>query len=135
MSYPTLVDNVANNKLATSLTAGTYAADTDGDTVSLEGFNSATFMYAPGTVAAGTAPLPEESADGTTWNAIAAEDLIGTLADLVSDTDVRFGYRGGHSYVRASVTASGAGGPLFSGVLLGNPNHGAIDGNTNPIIT
>ena len=141
MGYPTLVDSVADYKLVTSITAATISADADGTAVPLEGYNSATFVYAPGTVAAGTVPAPEESLDNSTWTAIAVADLISVdgnevvLADLVSDTDTRFGYRGGAAFIRAGIAVSGAGGPLFTGVLIGNPNHGAIDGNSNPIIT
>lgn len=138
MAYPTLLDLASDVKVVSCIDPAALTATADGATVSLEGFNSATFVYNVGTLTDGSYVIKiEESADDSTWTEVAAADLIGTAAALAADTNQKLGYRGGHAYVRAGVTVTGAttGVELYTGVLLGHPQHGAAEGSGSPIIT
>ena len=53
-------------------------------------------------------PSVEESDDDSTYTAVAAADLLGSLANLASNVGQSVGYRGGKRYIRARIAVSGA---------------------------
>ena len=102
-------DLTSNIDVKSSIDPDDYTATAIGATVDLRGFESAVVAFLVGTLADGThTPSVEDSPDGTSWTAVAAADLTGTLANLASDTNQRVGYRGAERYVRAKLTVSGA---------------------------
>ena len=102
-------DLTSNIDVQSSIDPDDYTATATGATVDLRGFESAVVAFVVGTVTDGThTPSVEESDDDSTWTAVAAADLTGTLADLASDANQRVGYRGAKRYVRAKLAVSGA---------------------------
>ncbi|MCH7944128.1 MAG: hypothetical protein IIB67_12995 [Proteobacteria bacterium] len=101
-------DLKSNIDIVTSLAPAARTATASGTGVDLRGYESAVATFVTGTVTDGThTPSVEESDDDSTYTAVAAADLLGSLADLASDTVQRVGYRGGSRYIRAKITASG----------------------------
>lgn len=86
---------------------------------------SVVVVFEAGTVTDGThTPSLEESNDGSSWSAVAAADLHGTLAAVTSaesDTVQAVGYKGEMSNVRAVWTDAGSttGGVTGALVVLG----------------
>ena len=103
-----------------SLTPVARTATTNGSGVDLSGFHSATVAFVVGTITDGThTPSVQESDDNSAFTAVAAADLIGTLAALASSTNQRVGYRGIKRYLRAVTTVSGATtGGVYAGVVI-----------------
>jgi hypothetical protein len=102
-------DLTSNIDLRTSLAPQAFTASANGASADLRSFESAAVAFVAGTVTDGThTPSVEESDDDSTWTAVAAADLSGTLADLASATVQRVGYRGAKRYLRAVLTVSGA---------------------------
>lgn len=102
-------DLVSNIDLRSSLDPGDYTASANGAAVDLQGFESAAVAFIVGTVTDGThTPSVEESDDGASWQAVAAADLSGALANLASGVNQRVGYRGAKRYLRAVLTVAGA---------------------------
>lgn len=102
-------DLTSNIDLRTSLAPQAFTASANGASADLRGFESAAVAFVVGTVTDGThTPTVEESDDDSTWTAVAAADLSGTLANLASATVQRVGYRGAKRYLRAVLTVSGA---------------------------
>ncbi len=92
-----------------SLAPAARTASANGTGVDLANFDSAEVALIVGTITDGThTPSVQESDDDSTYTAVAAADLIGTLAALASSTNQRVGYRGTKRYVRAVSTVSGA---------------------------
>lgn len=92
-----------------SLTPAARTATANGTGVDLSGFHSAEVAFVVGTITDGThTPSVQESDDNSTFTAVAAADLIGTLADLASTVNQRVGYRGTKRYLRAVSTVAGA---------------------------
>lgn len=105
--------------------AGNRTASANGSSVDLQGFDSATVVFHPGTITDGThTPKVQESSDNSTFTDVAAADQVGTLAALASNTMQRVGYIGSKRYVRAVVTVAGAttGGMYTATVIRGNSN-------------
>lgn len=102
-----------------SLAPAARTATANGTGVDLANFHSATIAFIVGTITDGThTPSVQESDDNSTFTAVAAADLIGTLANLASNTNQRVGYRGTKRYVRAVTTVSGATtGGVYAGVV------------------
>lgn len=93
----------------TSLAPAARTATANGSGVDLSGFHSTEVAFVVGTITDGThTPSVQESDDNSTFTAVAAADLIGTLAALASSTNQRVGYRGTKRYLRAVSTVSGA---------------------------
>ena len=116
-------DLKSNVDVVTSLVPDDYTSSPSATSADLRGFESAVVVFVVGTVTDGThTPAVEESDDDSTWNAVAVADLLGTLANLASDTNQRVGYRGAKRYVRAKLTVSGAttGAQAAAVVLRGN---------------
>lgn len=103
-----------------SLAPAARTASANGSGVDLANFASATVAFVVGTITDGThTPSVEESDDNTTFTAVAAADLIGSLAALASNTNQRVGYRGSKRYVRAVSTVAGATtGGVYAGVVI-----------------
>lgn len=103
-----------------SLAPAARTATANGTGVDLANFASANVVFSVGTITDGThTPSVQESDDNSTFTAVAAADLIGTLANLASNTNQRVGYRGTKRYVRAVSTVAGATtGGVYAGVVV-----------------
>ena len=102
-------DLTSNIDVVTSLAPAARTATATGGGVDLRGYESAVVTFVPGTVTDGAhTPSVEDSDDNSAFTAVAAADLLGSLADLASNTVQRVGYRGGKRYVRAKIAVSGA---------------------------
>ncbi len=118
------VDLYNHLSVATTLAPAARTAAATGATVDLAGYEGALIQAVVGTVTDGTHTLTvEESADGTTWAAVAASNLQGSFANLGSNTNQKVGYLGTKRYIRvnASVTGATTGGVYGVVVVRGNP--------------
>lgn len=122
MATVDMYNNLAN--AATTLAPAARTAAATGTTIDLQGYEGALIQAVVGTITDGTHTLTvEESADGTTWTAVAAADLTGSFANLASNTNQKVGYRGTKRYIRVNTTVSGAttGGVYSVVVVRSNP--------------
>ena len=103
-----------------SLAPAARTASANGSGVDLANFASATVAFSVGTITDGThTPSVEESDDNSSFSAVAAADLIGTLSALASNTNQRVGYRGTKRYIRAVSTVAGAtAGGVYAAVVI-----------------
>lgn len=103
-----------------SLAPAARTATANGTGIDLANFASATVAFSVGTITDGThTPTIEESNDNATFTAVAAADLIGTLANLASNVNQRVGYRGSKRYIRAVTTAAGTTtGGVYAAVVI-----------------
>ncbi len=121
-------DTYHDNKAVQAIAPAVVAANTNGTTVDLKGFDSALFVVNTGAIdAAGDFGVKlQESDTGTSgWTDVAAEDLLGGApATLAANAAYRIGYIGSKRkrYVRAVVTKAG-GTSIALGVvaILGHP--------------
>lgn len=129
-------DLVTNVKAVQSLTLATRTADADGTGVDLAGYESATMLFEfgdSGDTLSGTvkvAGVAYESDDNSTFTAVAAADLIGSLPLVdapTEDTQIyAVGYRGTKRYLRAGLDFTGThtnGIPCGTTIVKGNPTH------------
>jgi hypothetical protein len=103
--------------------AGNRTATTNGSSADLQAFDAATIVFHAGTITDGThTPKVQDSSDDSTWTDVAAADLVGTLANITSNSLQRVGYIGSKRYVRAVVTVSSAstGGSYTASVIRGH---------------
>lgn len=108
-------DLVSLIAIGTSLAAAARTASANGTGVDLAGYGSAAVVFAPGAITDGThTPSLEESSDNATFTAVAAADMIGTLAALAANTVQEVGYVGTKRYIRAVTTITGS--PATGGV-------------------
>lgn len=122
-------DQKSNIGVATSLAPAARTATTNGTGVDLAGYNAATIAFVVGAITDGThTPSVQESDDNVTFTAVAAADLIGTLANLAANTNQRVGYKGAKRYLRAVTTVAGAttGGVYSAAVVLGEPANAPV---------
>ena len=101
-----------------------HTANVTGGAVDTLGFNAAMAVVEFGTVTDGThTPALNESADGSTWNAVAAGDMLGSFAAGASNTVQRVGYVGNLRYLQVDLTVAGAttGAVASAVVILGHP--------------
>lgn len=92
-----------------TLAPAARTASANGTGVDLQGFEAATMIIVVGAITDGNhAVTIEESDDNTTFTAVAASNLIGSLVNLVANTNQRIGYKGTKRYIRAVTTVSGA---------------------------
>lgn len=114
------MDTKQTQDVITSLAPAARTATANGTGVDLQNFQSATVAFVVGTITDGThTPTVQESDDNSTFDAVAAADLIGTLAALATNTNQRIGYKGSKRYVRAVSTVAGATtGGVYSAVVL-----------------
>lgn len=103
-----------------SLTPAARTATANGTGVDISGFHSAEVAFVVGTITDGThTPSVQESDDNSAFTAVAAADLIGTLAALATGANQRVGYRGTKRYLRAVSTVAGATtGGVYAGVVV-----------------
>ena len=90
--------------------------------VDLANYDGAMVVIHPGTITDGThTPTLQESSDNSTFSAVAASDMIGTLAAIATNTVQRVGYIGSKRYIRLNVTVAGAttGGVYGANVVRG----------------
>ena len=102
-----------------SLAPAARTATANGTGVDLANFASAEVAFVVGTITDGThTPSVQESDDDSTYTAVAAADLIGTLAALASTPPARR-LSCTKRYVRAVSTVSGATtGGVYAGVVV-----------------
>ena len=118
-----------NIQVQQTLAPAARAASATGSSVDLSGFEAVEIVALVGTISDGTHALTvEESDDGSTWSAVAASDLLGSFANLASNTPQRVGYIGGKRYLRVKTTVTGAtnGGVYGVSVILGKPRHAPV---------
>lgn len=121
-------DTYHDNKAVQAIAPAVVAANTNGTTVDLNGFDSALFVVNTGAIdAAGDFGVKlQESDTGTSgWTDVAAEDLLGGApATLAANAAYRIGYIGSKRkrFIRAVVTKAG-GTSIALGVvaILGHP--------------
>lgn len=115
--------------VAQSLAAAARTASANGVGVDLAGYEAAMIVVTTGTITDGTHAISlEESADNTTWNAVAASDRIGALPTITATDDNKefeFSYIGSKRYIRVVTTVSGAtsGGVYAALVIRGAARH------------
>lgn len=104
--------------LPAARTATANGATVDRHTPALSNYRSAMLIVHVGTVTDGTHVFTlQESADGSSWANVAADQLQGSAISVTSANDERvfeLGYTGSARYLRAVVTVSGS--PATGGV-------------------
>jgi hypothetical protein len=105
-------------------------ASANGSGVDLLGYDGAMIVVDAGTVTDGTHTVSlEESADNSTFTAVAAGNLEGTLPALITTNDDQIHtaeYRGTKRYVRGVITVTGSpstGAVVGIAVIRGNPKY------------
>ncbi len=113
-----------------SLVPATITASTNGSGVDLQGYDGAMVVFQAGTADTGNAnetytPSLEESDDNSSFSAVAASDLEGTLANMTANSAQRAGYKGAKRYVRAVMTLGGTTPSIDVSALVvrGLPHH------------
>ena len=113
---------------------------TNGAIIDRQGFESLEFLiqsatltdgtYTPSLLAGNAVDDPANPTSITDGEAVAASDLLGTIADATfaaSDDNVvkRIGYRGEKRYVRLTLTSAGttSGGTIGATAVRGHPRH------------
>nr|WP_196107494.1 MULTISPECIES: hypothetical protein [unclassified Ochrobactrum] len=122
-------DTFHDNKAVQAIAPAVLAANTNGVSIDLKGFDSALFVINTGAIdAAGDFSVKlQESDTGTSgWTDVEAADLLGSVpATLAANAAYRIGYIGSKRkrYVRAVATKAG-GTSIAAGVvaILGHPN-------------
>jgi hypothetical protein len=95
--------------VSNSLPPAAVTATATGTGVDLANQGGATVVFAGGTRTDGThTPSVEESADNSSWSAVAAGDLLGTLSAITSNSIQAVGYIGSKRYIRPKVTVTGS---------------------------
>jgi len=118
-----------NISVATTLAPDAYTANVTGNTVDLNGYESAAIVAVVGAITDGTHSLTvQESDDGSTWSDVDASQLQGSFADLASNTNQEVGYIGNKRYIRVNTTVAGAtdGGKYAVVIVRGNPKVAPI---------
>lgn len=126
-------DLKSNVDVAVSLAPAARSASANGAAVDLQGFDAAIATAHFGNWTDGShTPSLEESDDGSSFTAVAADDLQGAFAAVTSaagnSSVQRVGYLGRKRYVRAVMTVSGAttGAVAAVAVVRGVPHRAAI---------
>jgi hypothetical protein len=92
-----------------SLNPGAKIATVTGTGVDLQGKYAAEVVFLVGTVTDGThTPSIEESDDNSTFTAVVAAEISGSVAVLASNTVRVLGYLGSKRYIRPKSTVAGA---------------------------
>jgi hypothetical protein len=95
-----------------SIDPASYTASTNGSGVDLRDFDGALVMFQAGSADTGSGnetytPGVEESDDNSSFSAVAASDLEGSLVNMTANSVQRVGYKGAKRYVRAVLTLGG----------------------------
>lgn len=122
-------DTFHDNKAVQAIAPAVLAANTNGVSIDLKGFDSALFVINTGAIdTAGdfTVKLQESDTGTSGWTDVEAADLLGSVpATLAANAAYRIGYIGSKRkrYVRAVATKAG-GTSIAAGVvaILGHPN-------------
>ncbi|MCR5943585.1 hypothetical protein FG152_22645 [Ochrobactrum sp. XJ1] len=122
-------DTFHDNKAVQAIAPAVLAANTNGVSIDLKGFDSALFVINTGAIdTAGdfTVKLQESDTGTSGWTDVDAADLLGSVpATLAANAAYRIGYIGSKRkrYVRAVATKAG-GTSIAAGVvaILGHPN-------------
>ncbi len=122
-------DTFHDNKAVQAIAPAVLAANTNGASIDLKGFDSALFVINTGAIdAAGdfTVKLQESDTGTSGWTDVDAVDVLGSVpATLAANAAYRIGYIGSKRkrYVRAVATKAG-GTSIAAGVvaILGHPN-------------
>lgn len=122
-------DTFHDNKAVQAIAPAVLAANTNGVSIDLKGFDSALFVINTGAIdAAGdfTVKLQESDTGTSGWTDVDAADLLGSVpATLAANAAYQIGYIGSKRkrYVRAVATKAG-GTSIAAGVvaILGHPN-------------
>lgn len=113
-------DIKSNLDVVQSLAPAARTASANGSGVDLQDYLGAMVVFELGAKTDGThTPSVEESDDNSTFSAVAAADLLGSLSAMSANTVQRVGYIGSKRYIRAVMTVSGATtGALSSAVVV-----------------
>lgn len=119
-----MIDGQAKIQAVQSIAVAAHNATLNGAGVDLASYDSATAYAFVGTWTDGSHTLKlQESADNSTWNDVAATDLIGAFAAMTSaptTVQQKVGYKGALRYLRAVSTVSGATtGAVYGVYILG----------------
>lgn len=125
-----MLDMKNNIDAVATLAPSARTASANGTSVGIANYDAAMLLIHPGTITDGThTPALQESSDGSSgWTAVAAADMIGTLAALASNTIQRVGYIGTKPFLRIATTVSGAttGGVYGASIVRGRPKKAAV---------
>jgi hypothetical protein len=106
-----------------SLTPAARTASANGAGVDLANCGRNMIVVAAGAVTDGThTPAVQESDDNSSFTAVAAADLAGSLVAITANSVQRVGYLGAKRYVRVAVTVTGSpstGGIYYAAVVKG----------------
>lgn len=92
-----------------SLAPAARTSSANGVSADLQGYNAATVVFELGAKTDGThTPSVEESDDDSSYSAVSASDLIGSISALSANSVQRVGYVGAKRYIRGVLTISGA---------------------------
>ena len=114
-----------------SLVPGAKASSANGTGVDLQGYEAAEIIISTGVITDGSHVITlEESDDDSTYTAVAAGDLIGSLPAAITSsvggsTVFKFGYKGAKRYIRVVTTiGSPTSGGIYSALIVrGMPRH------------
>lgn len=128
-----------NIKAVKALDLSLRTTSVDGDTIDLQGFNSATMLfYTESAITDGThtPKLQHADDDGTgsadSWSDVASTDLEGeALAAFDSDNEgiQMVGYKGGKRFIRPVITVTGSpgtGGRIGATCIKGHPAQAPV---------
>jgi len=106
-----------------SIVPNSYTASTNGSGIDLQGYDGAMILFQAGTVDTGSgnetySPSVEESDDNSTFSAVSASDLEGSLANMTANSVQRVGYKGARRYLRAVLTLGGTTPSIDAAVLV-----------------
>lgn len=128
--------NNVDARVAVPNTAISGNGTTAGNIIDTKGYGSLTFLIVGGTITDGVyAPVVNESDDSgmSGETAVAADFLIGTLAEATLDSDddnvvKRLGYVGHKRYVTCDISATGVttGGNVSVVAVLGDPQEAPV---------
>lgn len=95
-----------------SMVPDSYTATTNGSGVDLRDYDGAMVVFQAGTADTVDGdetytPSVEESDDNSSFSAVAASDLEGSLSDMTANSVQRVGYIGSKRYVRTVLTLGG----------------------------
>jgi hypothetical protein len=95
-----------------SIDPASTTATINGSGVDLRDYDGAMMMFQAGTADTGNGdetytPGVEESDDNSSYSAVAASDLEGTLSSMTANSVQRVGYKGTRRYIRAVLTLGG----------------------------
>jgi hypothetical protein len=117
---------------ALNIAAITSNTTTNGSSVDLLGYNSATFVISSGARTDGTfTPLVVDSDDNSTFTAVDDKFLIGLESEAVisaANTLRKIGYVGQKRYIRLSIVSTSvtSGATLGASAILSHPNTAPV---------